>query len=721
MRKIIFIFAYLFLAVFAIADIYIPPLEHVDVFGPEGDRYITSYADTTFSATSTAIHKDSDKFVDWASGWKDVVYGSNCDARWRTPYKACGKATDSVYDIVCLGEGGRITMTFDNAIVDGDGYDFAVFENSFGDWFLELAFVEVSSDGEHFVRFPNFYLGSEAVGANGMVYASYVYNLASKYRVGYGHPFDLSELAYAQEYAKANPDAFSAEYVAHLEENLPYLDVNNVRYVRIIDISGDGNTLDSGGWHIYDPTPCTGSAGFDLEAIGVINSKKDSSKIAQSIIFADLPDVSFSAGMQITLDAVSTSGLEVSFEVVEGDASVSGNILTIGSSPSTILVKASQSGDDVYSAAAPVYKSFSATELGIQTITFAPIADRTPDQGTMIPLNARSSSGLKVSYEVVEGGADINVLPAQTYLVLSSSAAPQLITVRATQDGDETYAPAAPVDNTFAIVEKNSYDSWAADYDDAPYNADENSDGWANAFSYAFGLDPLSGDGSGFPLATYSAGRINISWRAAASAADASVSVQTSLDGGLSWTSLDASMTGAGIEQNDVLRSYAASISAPSYGDVLVRFSVSVSGKEDKCTKVLAPIKVMLSYGAWASANGLEADAAQPSATPMGDSISNLEKYALGLDASSSVSLSEAMGVSFEGGELHFKFRVFKYAQGVVVKVLRSSDLVDWTEIEMPQSASSDASFDYFDISEDTSGGENSPVFFRLQISQVEE
>jgi hypothetical protein len=37
------------------------------------------------------------------------------------------------------------------------GYDFAIFENGFpfgsGSFYLELAFVEVSSDGKHFVRF----------------------------------------------------------------------------------------------------------------------------------------------------------------------------------------------------------------------------------------------------------------------------------------------------------------------------------------------------------------------------------------------------------------------------------------------------------------------------------------------------------------------------------------------------------------------------------------
>ena len=104
---------------------------------------------------TTAIAYDDPRFVDWASGWKDVYYGENCADEWRTPHLACGKAGTSVFDTVCLGDGGSITMTFDNAIRDGEGFDFAVFENSFDEKFLELAYVEVSSDGVNFVRFPN--------------------------------------------------------------------------------------------------------------------------------------------------------------------------------------------------------------------------------------------------------------------------------------------------------------------------------------------------------------------------------------------------------------------------------------------------------------------------------------------------------------------------------------------------------------------------------------
>ncbi|MFN6048554.1 MAG: T9SS C-terminal target domain-containing protein, partial [Bacteroidota bacterium] len=47
--------------------------------------------------------------------------------------------------VVSLGDGGIATLTFDPPITNGDGFDFAVFENTFLDTFLELAFVEVST------------------------------------------------------------------------------------------------------------------------------------------------------------------------------------------------------------------------------------------------------------------------------------------------------------------------------------------------------------------------------------------------------------------------------------------------------------------------------------------------------------------------------------------------------------------------------------------------
>ncbi|WP_437875510.1 hypothetical protein [Sorangium sp. So ce513] len=64
-------------------------------------------------------------------------------------------------DVLSLGDGGSIVVAFDgNAIIDGPGADFLVFENAFargGDAasvFAELATVEVSEDGVAWSAFP---------------------------------------------------------------------------------------------------------------------------------------------------------------------------------------------------------------------------------------------------------------------------------------------------------------------------------------------------------------------------------------------------------------------------------------------------------------------------------------------------------------------------------------------------------------------------------------
>ena len=74
---------------------------------------------------------------------------------------------------------------------------FCCFENSFSDDFLELAFVEVSSNGIDFYRFNSISLTQENVQIEtfGLIDARQIHNLAGKYRGMFGVPFDLSELA----------------------------------------------------------------------------------------------------------------------------------------------------------------------------------------------------------------------------------------------------------------------------------------------------------------------------------------------------------------------------------------------------------------------------------------------------------------------------------------------------------------------------------------------
>jgi len=128
-------------------------------------------------------------------GWADAVEvynpGLEVDAGFRTPLKALGEAGNSdgagqgyTFDIVSLGRGGSITLAFSPPITNGAGFDFAVYENSFDDDFLELATVEVSSDGQIFVAFPAMSTVPAAVSAFGSVDPTDIEQVAGKYRGG---------------------------------------------------------------------------------------------------------------------------------------------------------------------------------------------------------------------------------------------------------------------------------------------------------------------------------------------------------------------------------------------------------------------------------------------------------------------------------------------------------------------------------------------------------
>ena len=203
---------------------------------------------------------DISVFVAWASnciitrGPKDLSDPSSNNADVGTGPSAIGKA--GANGIVSLGDGGSATLTFNTPIINGPGADFAIFENSFSDVFLELAFVEVSSDGINFFRFSAISLTDTSIQTSGFgaTDATDIFNLAGKYKGQFGTPFDLDEL-----------------------ENTSGLDINSITHIKIIDVVGSINplyaTYDSQNRAINDPFPTPfGSSGFDLDAVGVINS-----------------------------------------------------------------------------------------------------------------------------------------------------------------------------------------------------------------------------------------------------------------------------------------------------------------------------------------------------------------------------------------------------------------------------------------------------------------
>ena len=242
-------------------------------------------------------------FRGWAAGYRDYLPADDqWSGPWNDPNKALGPATGDKTDIVSLGDlslpeilsgkpPGQITLLFDETIHNRQGYDFAVFENGFvsedtwatgsisGQMFADLGFVEISTDGIHFARFPTVSLTPTPQNAYPYltIEISDVYNLAGKHPNGYnyctGTPFDLAELA-------DDPLVVSG-----------LVDLSQIHFIRIVDIPGSGHWRDQAtectdpcswpDWQsypsdhpLYDAWETWGSGGLDLEAIGILHEQE---------------------------------------------------------------------------------------------------------------------------------------------------------------------------------------------------------------------------------------------------------------------------------------------------------------------------------------------------------------------------------------------------------------------------------------------------------------
>jgi len=216
---------------------------------------------------STAIHKDSNLFLAWGDsciitrGWMNVADTTLGKASNGSDIAPKNMADNS---ILSLGDGGEIIYYFQNPVINGTGFDFAIFENGFRNpadsnmAYLELATVEVSNDG---ITYYNFSAESytdtinQVVGTGQYMDCRKIYNLAGKYISEFGTPFDLEEL--------------SMQFG---------LDVNNIHYIKIKDVIGTLNnelcTRDFYEQKINDPYPTDfPTGGFDIDAIGIIHTR----------------------------------------------------------------------------------------------------------------------------------------------------------------------------------------------------------------------------------------------------------------------------------------------------------------------------------------------------------------------------------------------------------------------------------------------------------------
>ena len=155
-----------------------------------------------------------------------------------------GGLTNGSTDVVSLGDGGSITLSFeDNVIVDRPGPDFTVFENAFQvpnvGIFIETGIVSVSDDGVNFFTFPH----------NLMTFAGF-----AGVTPVFSNPDNGID---PRNPAVSGGDSF----------DLATVGLSEARFVRITDpgasVPDPGNSF---------PTPGVGKSGFDLDAIVAVHS-----------------------------------------------------------------------------------------------------------------------------------------------------------------------------------------------------------------------------------------------------------------------------------------------------------------------------------------------------------------------------------------------------------------------------------------------------------------
>ncbi len=164
---------------------------------------------------------------------------------------------------------------------------------------------------------------------------------------------------------------------------------------------------------------------------------------SQSISFPAVANPTFKAPNNVfTLNATSSSGLPVAYAVTSGMATLAGNKLTILGA-GTIVVTATQAGNATFDPATPNALNIF-VPLEEQTLTFAPLIDR-PTGTAPFLLGAAASSGLAVTYQVLNGPASVSGN------VLMLTGATGVVSLRASQPGNSDFTAAAAVDQSFDV------------------------------------------------------------------------------------------------------------------------------------------------------------------------------------------------------------------------------------------------------------------------------
>jgi sugar lactone lactonase YvrE len=162
---------------------------------------------------------------------------------------------------------------------------------------------------------------------------------------------------------------------------------------------------------------------------------------SQSITFNAIPPQTY--GTTLSLNAQASSKLPIAYVLVQnGDCTLSNGMLTFVNTPLCGVV-ATQPGNNVYAAAAPVGQQINVNPAG-QTITFGALPNKL--QGTTATLSASASSGLTVSFTSLTPGVCTVSGTAVSTLNVGTC------TIQAAQAGNSNYSAAPKVTQSFTVT-----------------------------------------------------------------------------------------------------------------------------------------------------------------------------------------------------------------------------------------------------------------------------
>lgn len=198
------------------------------------------------------------------------------------------------------------------------------------------------------------------------------------------------------------------------------------------NLNGTEVTLTGEAGNVEITVSQSGNDNYNEASESISFAVSEPTKSDQTITFDDIEDKTF-GDETFELEATASSGLTVSFNVISGPVSISGNTLTI-TGAGTAAIAANQAGDSDFNAAPTVERTFEIAKAD-QTITIAAIDDKLITDGPF-EVSATTTSGLGLAY-FVTGPASIS----STTITLDG--AEGSVTLTTEQSGNDNYNSAS--------------------------------------------------------------------------------------------------------------------------------------------------------------------------------------------------------------------------------------------------------------------------------------